>query len=192
MFFLKEFPNFIEPGICKSILEEHRDRLKPSNTGIDQKFKGSDTGRTSQTAIPLLDFGPLKYVQQRVYELTSLPQENQENPSIINYQKGGYYNAHFDCFDESDKDFEKRIIPNGGQRIYSCLLYLNEDFIGGLTAFPRQKKSIVPETGKLIWWNNTTPDGIRLEESLHAGLPVKKGSKWIMTIWIRLGNTNAS
>ena len=44
---------------------------------------------------------------------------------------------------------------------------------------------IKPETGKLVIWDNTLEDGSGDPNSLHAGLPVIAGTKYIAVIWIR-------
>ena len=67
----------------------------------------------------------------------------------------------------------------------TCLIYLNEDFEGGETHFPKLNIKIQPRLGKAVVWNNTHEDNRVIEESLHAGLPVLSKSKWIMSIWIR-------
>jgi prolyl 4-hydroxylase len=192
MFFIEEVPNFVSPQVCDSIIQSHKDKTKPSTTGIGSKFEGKSTGRTSETAEANSNLEPLKDISLAIEYLTLLPQENQEKPSIIKYTKGGFYRPHYDAFNEEDEDFQLKIVPNGGQRICTCLLYLNDGFLGGKTYFPKIKRKIIPEKGKLVWWNNTMDDGRRLDESLHSGEEVKLGEKWIMTIWIRLGKTNAN
>jgi len=192
MFFLKEIKHFLSKEQCDHIIDAHSYCLKPSTTGINQKFEGQKTGRTSNTATPILILPEIIELQQRVSDLTSLPRENQENPSIIQYPTLGYYNPHYDYFNTSDPDYQRLIVPNGGQRIFTCLLYLNDNFTGGFTHFPKLKQKIIPETGKLVWWNNTDYEGHPYQESLHSGTSVKYGSKWITTVWVRLGNTNAS
>jgi prolyl 4-hydroxylase len=76
-------------------------------------------------------------------------------------------------------------MKSGGQRVYSCLFYLNDGFMGGETEFPIKKIKVVPKTGRLLIWRNINPDGELDHESLHAGLPVIDGTKWIIIIWVR-------
>ena len=86
-----------------------------------------------------------------------------------------------------DGDYEYTIWPAKytGFRKKTCLIYLNEDFEGGETHFPKLNIKIQPRLGKAVVWNNTHEDNRVIEESLHAGLPVLSKSKWIMSIWIR-------
>jgi prolyl 4-hydroxylase len=187
--FIKELKNFLSRESCQQIIQDHESLLHKSTTGINQKFDGERTGRTSYSAKGI-ESKLLSDFKSQVSVLTSLPQENQERPSIIMYPTGGLYQPHYDYYDVRDKDYQTIIANNGGQRVYTCLLYLNDNFTGGFTDFPKLKKRIVPETGKLVWWNNTDKDGTPIAESLHTGTAVRYGVKWIMTIWIRMEKTD--
>jgi prolyl 4-hydroxylase len=45
--------------------------------------------------------------------------------------------------------------------------------------------NIVPSVGTGILFRNIDAQNLQLRESLHAGLPVIDGEKWIASIWIR-------
>jgi len=78
-------------------------------------------------------------------------------------------------------------MKRGGQRAKSALVYLNDDFTGGETEFPKINIRVSPQKGKLVLWDNTFEDGNPDHDSLHAGLPVISGTKYIAVIWIRFG-----
>ena len=42
-----------------------------------------------------------------------------------------------------------------------------------------------PEPGALLIWNNADPDGVPNPYTLHAGTPVVRGVKYIITKWYR-------
>ena len=65
------------------------------------------------------------------------------------------------------------------------MLYLNQPEDGGATRFRAIGKTIRPETGKLLLWNNLNPDGSPNEATLHQGMKVRKGTKYIVTLWFR-------
>jgi prolyl 4-hydroxylase len=44
---------------------------------------------------------------------------------------------------------------------------------------------IAPKRGNLLAWNNLDPLGEPNEQSLHQGLPVEAGLKYIITKWYR-------
>lgn len=59
------------------------------------------------------------------------------------------------------------------------MIYLNAPAAGGATRF----KAIYPETGKLFAWNNRRPDGSLDPATLHHGMKVRAGTKYVITKW---------
>ena len=116
-------------------------------------------------------------------QITNLPIENQEAPNVIHYQPGGYYKIHQDWF--SDDAYLDIMNRKAGQRIYTVMFYLNDNYIGGDTYFPQLNLSIRGETGKIITWRNVDENINGLYEVEHTGQDVISGDKWICTIWVR-------
>ena len=65
------------------------------------------------------------------------------------------------------------------------MIYLNEPAAGGATRFLSTGKMHQPETGTLLAWNNVRPDGTVNPDTLHHGMKVRKGRKYIITKWFR-------
>ena len=65
------------------------------------------------------------------------------------------------------------------------MIYLAEPEAGGGTRFPLLDLEIEPVMGRLLVWNNMMPDGSPNPWTLHAGLPVERGFKYIVTKWYR-------
>ena len=65
------------------------------------------------------------------------------------------------------------------------MIYLNDVEAGGGTRFGVPKKIVQPETGKLLAWNNRRPDGRPNPNTLHHGMKVRKGVKYVITKWYR-------
>ena len=65
------------------------------------------------------------------------------------------------------------------------MIYLNEGMAGGGTRFKVIGKTFQPETGKLVCWNNRRPDGRPNPTTLHHGMKVRKGVKYVITKWYR-------
>jgi hypothetical protein len=74
--------------------------------------------------------------------------------------------------------------PYDGQRIATFLIYLNDDFEGGETVFPKAGLSVRPAKGDALFFANVDEAGAPDPRSLHAGLPVAAGEKWIVSQWI--------
>ena len=67
------------------------------------------------------------------------------------------------------------------------MIYLNEPDAGGATRFKAADKIIQPETGKLVAWNNRRADGTLNPATLHSGIKVRAGVKYVVTKWYREG-----
>ena len=100
------------------------------------------------------------------------------------YREGQEFKPHNDWFYTSEKYWlgERR---RGGQRSWTAMVYLNAVEAGGATFFANAGLAIEPTPGVLLLWNNALPDGRPNEGTLHAGQPVEKGTKYIITKWYR-------
>ena len=100
--------------------------------------------------------------------------EQGEPLQVLRYRPGGEYKPHFDA------------IPGfANQRVLTMLVWLNEDYEGGETAFPVAGLKLKGAPGDAILFRNTGPDGRRDPAAAHAGLPVASGEKLIASRWIR-------
>ena len=56
---------------------------------------------------------------------------------------------------------------------------------GGATEFPQLGIAFPPQQGTLLLWNNALPGGAPNSHVIHAGTPVVRGTKYIITKWFR-------
>ena len=124
------------------------------------------------------------YIKNKLSKLIKIPIENMEDMNFVKYNVGGQYKVHHDFF-HPNTDYYNESIGSSGQRIFTALIYLNEGFKGGQTEFPKINLKVEPRKNKLVIWRNVALDGSTIDESLHAGLPVEEGVKYIGVIWIR-------
>jgi prolyl 4-hydroxylase len=115
---------------------------------------------------------------------SDLPIENQEKIHIVKYDIGGEYKPHHDFF-HPNTDYYENSIKNAGQRTHSFLFYLNDNFEGGETEFTSKKVKVSAKTGRMLIWENLDYNGNPDLDTLHAGLPVIHGEKWIAIVWVR-------
>jgi prolyl 4-hydroxylase len=73
----------------------------------------------------------------------------------------------------------------GGDRVAICLSCLKEDCDGEKTAFPRIGRQLKCKTGDALVFANITSNRQPDPLSLHAGLPVTRGHKWLLSQWAR-------
>lgn len=126
----------------------------------------------------------VKSLREKISKLVNIPAENMEGTHIVKYNVGGQYKVHHDFF-HLNTDYYDREIVKGGQRVLTALIYLNDNFEGGETDFPKIQRVIKPKKNKLVVWKNLKDNGELDFDSLHAGLPVIEGTKYICIIWIR-------
>jgi len=60
-------------------------------------------------------------------------------------------------------------------------MYLNTPEEGGGTGFPAVGLTVTAQRGSAVYFAYETGE----QASLHAGLPVTRGEKWIATKWLR-------
>lgn len=100
------------------------------------------------------------------------------------YAVGQQFKPHHDFFFASEPywpDQEK----SGGQRTWTAMMFLNAVEEGGQTLFPQVKVRIAPRKGNLLIWNNLDEAGAPNMKSLHQGMPVLAGVKYVITKWYR-------
>jgi prolyl 4-hydroxylase len=126
----------------------------------------------------------VKAISRRIDDVLGLPGKVGENIQGQRYLPGQEFKPHNDWF-YTDQEYWKLERKRGGQRCWTAMAFLNEVEEGGHTHFVEVGASIEPKPGVLLVWNNATPDGLPNEHTLHAGTPVIKGQKYVLTKWYR-------
>ena len=128
-------------------------------------------------------------LQARMSAACGVPERHMEAPNVLHYAPGEQIADHFDFVDpKSVPDYAAEIARNG-QRVVTFLLYLNDDYEGGETAFPKLGFSHRGRTGDGVYFVNALPDMQPDVRTLHAGCPTTRGEKWIITQFIRSRTT---
>ena len=125
-------------------------------------------------------------VEERLSRCALLPPANAEPVSILRYGPGDEYRPHADYYDPA-RPGSATGLAQGGQRLATVLGYLNDVEGGGDTVFPKLDVSVIPRRRDGLLFFNCLPDGSPDPRTLHAGLPVKAGEKWLLSRWIRAG-----
>jgi len=123
-------------------------------------------------------------IDRRIAQVMHWPLENGEGIQILNYKIGGEYQTHFDYFPPGDPG-SQRHLGHGGQRVSTLIVYLNDVEAGGETVFPSIHLSVVPRKGAAVYFEYCNSKGQIDPLTLHGGLPVVLGEKWIATKWMR-------
>lgn len=145
--------------------------------------------RAFNSPLPRIDV--VESLRMKVAKLLNLDYLNSEGVVFIKYPIGGIFKKHNDYFYHNSPEMAE-LLARGMNRIKTAIIYLNDDFEGGITYFPVLKKKIKPETGKLVAWLNGDLNGVPYEESLHGSTKITKGTKYIVTFWMHQGNVESA
>jgi prolyl 4-hydroxylase len=173
--------NFLDPETCAALIERIDAKRRPSEIVDDI---GIANFRTSETCD--LDWRDpiVGDVDRKIAALLGLSLDASESLQGQRYAPGQEFKAHTDTFEPGGYDFYLHT-SGSGQRTWTAMIYLNEPEDGGATRFKRIGKTVQPETGKLLAWNNLLSDGRPNPATLHQGMKVRRGTKYILTKWFR-------
>jgi prolyl 4-hydroxylase len=140
--------------------------------------------RTSETCYLYPAEPVVAAVEARLDTLTGIDPVHGELLQGQRYAVGQQFKPHHDFF-HTDQAYWREQVVMGGQRTWTAMAFLNEPEAGGRTNFPTAGIALTPRTGNLLIWNNMDELGEPNTATLHAGMPVEQGAKYILTKWYR-------
>lgn len=177
--------SFVPPGVGEWIITQVRGRMRPALMYHgDVKQEVVDPHRScSDFEYDLLDSDLiLTLVRNRIAAVTGLPVAAMEPPRVFHYAVGQDIKAHYDRLNDGIGDYAGSGYK--GDRIATFLLYLNDDFDGGELEFPLVGQRFKGKTGDALYFAHVDQAGKRERLSLHAGLPIRRGEKYVLSQWI--------
>lgn len=176
--------DFLTPAECDTLIGIIDAGVYPS--GLLNNRNGADF-RTSFSC-DLDRWSPEVHpVDERIAHLLGVDPDTGETLQGQRYQPGQHFRAHHDYFDQNEPYWPK-MRDSGGQRVWTAMAYLNDVEEGGATWFPQAGIRVAPRRGLLLMWNNMATDGSPNRFTVHEGMTVTKGTKYIVTKWFREGN----
>jgi|TARA_R100000081_G_scaffold79312_2_gene46077 prolyl 4-hydroxylase len=178
-----EIKDFLSKEDCehiKNLIDNQHVRSTVADTGRQQSVE-SDY-RTSSTSTLDKDDKVVAKLHKKIAAYLGIDIAKGEELQGQLYEPGQYFKAHHDYF---DGDSYINHCLSSGNRTHTLMVFLNEDMEGGHTFFPSLKQSVKPETGKALVWDDMDEEGKLLPDSIHEGLPVTEGKKYIVTSWWR-------
>jgi hypothetical protein len=172
---------------CDRLIERARPRLH--RAGVYDHATGDEivvdhrSNSTAEFTLTEIDLHVV-LLMARMSALLGLPSQCFELMNILHYAPGQTFKPHFD-FLYADEPGTAAVIQRLGQRIVTLLVYLNEDYEGGETDFPRLGYSFKGRTGDALMFANVRENGAPEPLTLHAGLPPTSGEKWLLSQWVR-------
>ena len=173
--------NFLTAETCQAV-RDRIDAIRRPSTLSDHN--GDPTFRTSETCDLDSNDPVVSAVENAILDLTGLDGKYGEPMQGQRYAVGQEFKQHTDYFEPAGVDYE-RYCGVAGNRTWTVMIYLNEPEAGGATRFKAIDKIVQPETGKLLAWDNRRPDGSLNAATLHHGMKVRSGTKYVITKWFR-------
>ncbi|WP_439096760.1 2OG-Fe(II) oxygenase [Bacillus massiliigorillae] len=168
--------NMLSEHECKELIQFSKDKLQRSKIGATREV--NDIRTSSGAFLEEYEHPLISTIEKRIATIMNIPIEHGEGLHILRYTPSQEYKAHFDYFSPTSK-------AANNNRISTLVIYLNDVEEGGETYFPKLNLSISPTKGMAVYFEYFYQDSELNESTLHAGLPVIKGEKWIATQWMR-------
>jgi len=172
---------FLDPDICRQMCQKIDEGSYPSP--LYDKENWEDV-RTSYSCNLNVYDSVIADVEGRIAALLGIERAFGEPLQGQRYQEGQRFREHADFF-YIDQPYWAEYEPHGGQRTWTAMIYLNEVEAGGSTRFKLLDFQVEPKLGRILIWNNMSLDGSPNPWTLHEGMPVEAGTKYIVTKWHR-------
>lgn len=180
-------PGFSTASECDWVTRRARDRIQPakvfhSSTG-GETYSATRDNSAIEFLLPQMDL-VLEVIRARISTATRLPVPLFEPTQVLHYAVGQQFRPHHDFLDPATPGFAEHLRLYG-QRIATVLVYLNDGYSGGETAFPKLGIDFRGNAGDALFWTNVDRSGQPDPMTMHAGTPPTAGEKWVVSQWIR-------
>jgi prolyl 4-hydroxylase len=122
----------------------------------------------------------IRFIERSLVQCSEIGLLHAESLGLLHYAPNEEYKPHRDYLHDP-----ALIGPDtAGQRARTIFCYLNEPVLGGETEFLHWNQRISPKRGRVVVFDNMKNNKVD-PDSVHAGLPVLAGEKWLATLWLR-------
>lgn len=181
------FEKFARPEECDWIVARSGDNLQRAQVyrrdAPGLKISEDRTNSEADLTMKRADI-VLSLIRDRIAAAVQMPVSHFEVTKLLHYEPGQEFHQHSD-FITADTPPLIQDVQMFGQRIATFLVYLNDDYEGGETDFPKVKVRFKGRKGDALLFYNLLPSGQPDYATLHAGLPPASGVKWLLSQWIR-------
>jgi prolyl 4-hydroxylase len=184
---VQTLPGLLSPALCDALIERGRKFMRPARI-YDERKGGNTMGQMRRhSSAPIFRYTDMDLVTEavsaRVCALAGMPAANAEALQVLNYQIGEFFAPHVDFLDPNFAGHAATLTQNG-QRVFTVLVYLNDDLEGGETEFLRLGLKHRGARGDALLFRNVDAKGAPDPRTLHAGTPPTAGEKWVLSVWI--------
>ena len=173
--------DFLDPDECAGMIALIDSNRVPSRLlapSGDPEFRTSESCNLDPTD------ELVQRVETKLTALTGIDPALGETIQGQRYDVGQQFKPHTDYFHDHQAYWQV-MDRTGGQRTWTAMIFLNTPGGGGHTYFEHAAVKATPRAGNLLIWNNLQADGTGNPYSLHQGMKVTEGVKYIITKWHR-------
>ena len=121
------------------------------------------------------------HIAEKVAKELSTTKYHLEAPVVSHYREGDLFGIHNDASARPEADGGDQ----GGQRLVTCILYLNDVQRGGATSFDKLDIKVQPSQGDALFFYPADPKTLRPDDrTTHESLAAID-DKWIVQLWQR-------
>lgn len=182
---IESLPGFLPRRICDYVIAMAAPRLARGK--VVDEHGGESVRKERSNAVMTFGLADsdflLELVNLRTAAAAGMPPENAEGLGVLHYLPGESYAAHADFIPDTPANAAQ--LAERGQRVRTLLVYLNEGFTGGETAFPELDLRFRPPAETALFFHNVDASGRGHPRTRHAGTPPTSGEKWLISKWFR-------
>ena len=176
------------PEVCRWIIDHCADRMTRAelyDPATGQPVVGTETRLNRIANFNLAETNLVNLlVQARMAAALGAPMAMLEPFAVLNYAPGEEYGPHVDYLDPAIPAYAAELAQRG-QRVATCLIYLNEDYEGGETAFPQLNLSFKGRAGDALVFFSADASGRPDTRTVHEGRTPASGEKWLLSQFFR-------
>ncbi len=183
--------DFISKEDCEHIIKLARPNLKRAMVGAGnggEKDDGSySSNRTGTNCWFKHNHDEIFLnIGKKIAKQVGHPLANAEQFQIVHYDVGEEFKSHVDAWQQDGSKEHFYNFKNGGNRLLTALVYLNDVEEGGGTKMTKLNYEIKAKQGKLLVFEDCFKGTNKINEmSEHCGMPVIKGEKFAFNLWFK-------
>lgn len=180
------FENALPLEVCNAIIEKHtRDTMNPDSGKQSRQESFAQVTEQVENRGISLGMDPRHYdtLISAIVQYADIPFSHIEAADIYNYETGQFLDLHHDYpYDPRQINYYK----HGGDRVGTGIFYLNDDFVGGETKFPKLDISITPKAGSFLYFRQCYDEETNWS-TIHESTKILSGTKWIASCFFSDG-----
>jgi len=192
--FIAVFEDVVPVEVCKEIINKHiLDGMNPNSGGQSRQESYTQVTEDVENRGISLGMDPHHYniIARTIVDNIGIPYSYIEAIDIYNYEVGQFLDLHHDYpYDPEQINY----YSHGGDRVGTGILYLNDNFDGGITSFPKLGVHIRPKAGSMLYFKQGYEDEAVNWSTIHESTLITKGTKWVASCFFseseRIGFTD--